>query len=70
MNAEQIFAERLRELRLEAKLSTRELAKKLGVSNASISRWENCVREPNLINIIQIAKFFNVSTDYLCGLEN
>ena len=65
-----IFAERLRELRLEAKLSTRELAKKLGVSNASISRWENCVREPNLINIIQIAKFFNVSTDYLCGLEN
>ncbi|MBQ5929696.1 MAG: helix-turn-helix transcriptional regulator, partial [Clostridia bacterium] len=36
-----IFAERLKELRLEKNLSLKELAKEIGVSDIAISRWEN-----------------------------
>ncbi|MGN1200701.1 MAG: helix-turn-helix transcriptional regulator [Candidatus Caccovivens sp.] len=65
-----IFAERLKELRMEEKISTTQLGKAIGVTATTISRWENCLREPSLANAKEIAKFFKVSTDYLCGLED
>ncbi len=66
----EIFAERLKELRTEANLTTRELGEKIGVTNITISRWERCLREPSLANAKAVAIFFKVSTDYLCGLED
>ena len=65
-----IFAERLKELRTEEKLSTTELGKRLGVRGPTISRWENEERIPNIENLKTIAEYFKVSTDYLCGLED
>ena len=65
-----IFAERLKELRVEKGLSTIELGKAIGISDATISRWENNLREPIFENVVRVAKFFGVSTDYLAGLEN
>ena len=47
-----------------------ELAKALGVSKGIISLWENGLREPSMTNLIALAKFFEVSIDYLVGLEN
>ena len=64
------FSERLKELRLENNLGQIELAKKLGVSKGIVSLWENNLREPKLSNLIIIAKFFNVSIDFLAGLED
>lgn len=64
-----IFCERLKELRLEKSLSTIQLAKKLNVSNSTISRWENEIIIPSIDNLYNIAIFFGVSTDYLLGLE-
>ncbi len=64
------FAERLRELREESGLSTMQLGKATGFSNASISRWENGVHVPNVDILIVFAKYFKVSTDYMCGLED
>lgn len=66
----EIFAERLKELREEEGLSIVELGKAIGVSHAAISRWENCQRVPNIIYVAALAKYFKVSTDYLCGLED
>ena len=65
-----IFAERLRELRTDEKLSAGELAKALGVSKMAISYWEREQRIPNIEELVEIAKFFKVSADYLCGLED
>lgn len=65
-----IFAERLKELRLEKNLSLKDLAKGIGSSDVAISRWENELRIPNIENLYLIAKFFGVSADYLIGLEN
>lgn len=65
-----VFAERLKELRLEEGLSTRELAKRVGVTNMAISRWERNQRDPSLENAKNVAVYFKVSTDFLCGLED
>lgn len=64
------FAERLKELREENQLSQRTLAKELGVSQAAIARWENNLQTPNIDIAIIVAKYFNVTTDYLLGLED
>lgn len=67
---ENVFCERLKELRIEKGVGQVELATKLNVSKGIISLWENGLREPKLSNLIILAKFFEVSIDYLVGLEN
>ncbi len=64
------FGERLRQLRKEKKLGQIELAKKLQVGKSIISLWEKDQCEPTLSKLILIADFFNVSIDYLAGLED
>lgn len=66
----EIFAERLKELRLEKELTQRELAKQTGLSRSAITFWEHCERIPSAEAIIVLAKFFGVSADYLLGLED
>ncbi len=64
------FAERLKYLRTEKEIGQEELAKKIGVSKGTISLWENSLREPTLSNIIAIAEYFHVTTDYLTGVTD
>jgi len=63
------FGENLKYLRTEKKIGQVELAHKLGVSKGIISMWENGLREPTMSSLINLAKFFGVSIDYLVGLE-
>lgn len=65
-----IFAKRLRELRLEKKLSQNELSIKLKnkIPQPSIAMWELDKREPSFESAVILAQFFNVSLDYLAGL--
>lgn len=65
-----MFAQRLKELRLENKLSQNQLAKQLGISQAAINKWEKCIIVPTLDSAVVVAKFFGVSVDYLAGLED
>ena len=64
------FGENLRMLRLDKKIGQNELAKALGLSNASISYWENGKQEPSASAIFKLAQFFDVSIDFLLGLED
>ena len=64
-----IFAKRLKELREEKNVSALQLSKELRVSASTILRWEKGQRLPNIDALILLAKYFKVSTDYLCGLE-
>lgn len=66
----EVFAERLKELRIESGLGQEKLADDLEVSHGTISLWENRLREPKLSNLIRIAQYFGVSIDYLAGLED
>lgn len=65
-----IFSQRLRELRLDKKLSMKQLAKEINTTDAAISNWENGVNEPKISYVVSIAKFFGVTSDYLLGLED
>lgn len=64
-----IFGQKLKELRQECGVGQVELANGIGVSKGIISLWEHGLREPTLTNLISLAKYFNVSVDYLIGLE-
>ena len=58
------------DLRKEKGLSQGALAKEMNVSDAAISYWETGKREPTLFMLKKIAKYFNVTLDYLGGNED
>lgn len=66
----EIVAERIKTLRLEKNIGQNFLAKEMGVSNASISYWENAKQEPSAQAIYKIANYFGVSADYILGLTD
>ncbi|MBQ9795420.1 MAG: helix-turn-helix transcriptional regulator [Clostridia bacterium] len=66
----EIFSKRLKELRIGKGLSLRQLANEIQVNNTTIGRWENQLRIPNIIELKKIAQYFNVSADYLLGLQD
>lgn len=57
------------EMRQKLGWSQARLAKALNVNTKSIKNWENEVSDPSLKNVVQLAKVFSVTTDYLLGLE-
>ena len=65
-----VFAERLKELRLERKLKQEELGKAIGVDGTAISAWELSKNIPTFDKVIKLAILFNVSLDYLGGLRD
>lgn len=56
---------RLKELRKQKNISQLRLALELNTNQNTISRYESGKREPGLKELIKIADFFDVSTDYL-----
>jgi transcriptional regulator with XRE-family HTH domain len=62
------FCERLKELRLEKKLTQKELAKIIQTNNSSICDWECGRAEPNIEMIIKLCNYFDISSDYLLGI--
>lgn len=65
-----IFSERLMELRKERGLSQATVAKDLGVSLGIVCYWETNKSDPTAGNIAKVARYFNVSADYLLGLSD
>ena len=65
-----VTALRLKELRERAYLSQEGLAMQLNVSQSTVSAYEVGERTPDLEMLISIARFFNVSIDYLVGLTD
>ncbi|MBQ9118607.1 MAG: helix-turn-helix transcriptional regulator [Lachnospiraceae bacterium] len=63
------FGNTLKTLRLRDAMTQATLAQKLGVTKSVISAYENGLRLPSYDILIHIAKLFNVSTDYLLGIE-
>ena len=64
------ISSRIYELRKELNFSQIELAKRVGVTQKAIDFWEKGINEPKASYIINLAKIFNISTDYLLGLED
>lgn len=64
------FAIRLKELRIERKLSQTTVANATGLSQNAIAQWENEKRIPNAIVLSLLSQYFGVSSDYLLGLTD
>lgn len=65
-----MIGERLKQLRIKNGLKQQELADMFGLSSGTISFYESEQRKPDIDFIVAIAKYFDVSTDYLLGLTN
>jgi len=64
------FGSKLRELRENKGLRQEDLGKLFNVGKSAVSQWENDVRIPDTNTIVQIAKYFGCSADYLLGLDS
>ncbi len=58
------------ELRSGEEISQAELAKRTGISQSAIAKWELGQSQATEDNIVILAKYFNVSADFLLGLED
>ena len=65
-----MFSERIKELRQNENISQAKLAKIVGVNPASISFYETNKNAPSEPVKIALAKYFNVSVDYLMGITD
>lgn len=64
------FSDNLKLIRKQRGLTQQELGAKLNLSKAVISKYENGIGFPTLDVLMQFAEYFNVTTDFLLGLEN
>lgn len=64
------FTNRLCELIDESDQTQNKISKDLGIRKQQLSNWKLGHTEPSLDDIIMLALYFDVSTDYLLGLED
>lgn len=62
--------ERLKQLREKVKISQKDLADRLGISESQIYKYEKEESEPRADTVVKLAEFFNVSTDFLMGVSD
>ena len=61
---------RIKELRKLNNLTQTQLAEKLQTTQDTISLWELGKSYPDIESLIILCKIFNISADYLLGLED
>jgi transcriptional regulator with XRE-family HTH domain len=62
-------AERIRALREARGWTQAELARRLSITRNGVNSWEQGLSMPSPICLVDLAKLFSVSTDYLLGVE-
>lgn len=61
---------KLKELRQEKGVSQKEVASAIGVTLSAYSNYEQGIREPSYEILVNICKYYGVTSDYLLGLED
>ena len=64
------FAERLKELLRDKNISQRKLADAIHVTSGAVSAWCRGIKQPTADNILAVASYFGVSTDFLLGVSD
>lgn len=69
MNVRLTMQEKLKDLRVERKLTLRQLSEATGISSASLGNYESDgLIDLKASSVVILAKFYGVSADYLLGL--
>ena len=61
---------RFKEARLQAGLTTVQLAQKMGVTQAAVSQWDSGKKVPGIETVSRLADLYGVTVDYLLGRVN
>ena len=61
---------KIRELRKDKGLTQKQLAELINKSPTGVASWEHGLSEPSVNDIRSLCKIFEVSADYLLGLED
>ena len=64
------FSDRLKELRKSKGITQKSIAEHFGMVEQAYQKYEYGKHKPNSEQIIKLAEYFNVSTDYLLGLTD
>ena len=64
------ISERIKELREKQNLTQSGLAKKLNMTRSAVNAWEMGISVPNVEKLVELSSLFNVSVDYLLGINN
>ena len=64
------IGENIKRLRLEKGITQEQLAEKLNVSNAAVSKWERGGSFPDITLLFPLADYFGISVDELMGHGN
>ncbi len=62
-------AEKIKELREARGWTQAELARRMGITRNGVNSWEQGLSMPSPACLVELAKTFSVSTDYLLGVE-
>ena len=65
-----MISEKIKQLRIGLNKTQSDIAKALGITRSSVNAWEMGISVPSTGYIIELAKIFDVSTDYLLGLKD
>ena len=65
-----MLGQRIYELRIARGWNQVQLAEKLSITKQTVSNWENDNIQPSIEMLIRLATLFNVSADYLLGLDS
>lgn len=64
-----MFADRLKALRKQKRLTQSDIAKVAGVTYQAVGKWEKGISEPDFETLKKLASFLGVTTDYLFGTK-
>lgn len=64
------MGEKLKSLRLEKKLTQKQVADRIGLAISAVSSYESGSRYPSYDVLVRLAHIFHVSTDYLLGMTD
>lgn len=69
-NFAKLLSELLQDVKITNGIIQDDVAKSIGVSRQALGKWANGETVPDIIDLKKLAKYFNVSADYLLGLTN
>ncbi len=65
-----MFGERIKELRISLGINQVEFGRRLNVTKQSVSNWENGNIQPSIDMLLNIARTYSISADYLLELSD
>ena len=61
--------ETIKQFRIKNNMTQSQLAKRLGITRSSVNAWEMGISVPTTQYLVELSLIFQVSTDYLLGLD-